>query len=152
MELKLLGMFCRPCLSHFLNPHFHQHSRVRVSVTCSHITALSMLSKYLLTPSFVPPPFGLLEDRNRVDHNHFYGASTAPSFQRRYSASSLRGDALNVRPQGRGCNFKKRKHGTKYKVPGVGKNVACLRKMLRMLWLGCGEGGSRWHGIGSVRF
>lgn len=48
-----------------------------------------------------------------------------------------------MRPQGLGCNFKKRNHVTKCKGPGVGKNVACVRNMLRTLWLGCREVGEQ---------
>lgn len=57
-----------------------------------------------------------------------------------------------MRSKGLECKLKKRKHGSKCKGPGVGRNVAGLRKRLRTLWLGCREGVSRWCGIWSVRF
>lgn len=63
----------------------------------------------------------------------------------------LRRNALNMRPKGLECNFKKRKHGSICKGPGVGKNVAGLRSMLRTLWLRCRKGVSRWDRIWSIR-
>lgn len=51
-----------------------------------------------------------------------------------------------MRPKRLECKFKKRKHGSKCKGPGVGRHVAGLRKRLRTLWLGCREG------VGGVEF